>query len=468
MQEFPAIAFRDQSGGMMSSPDDSMIPDSAAKLSVNFRHHMIGQAIQRNGYSKIGGTVESGKDCDGLAWFQNAAGTRNRIVAAYNGTNYAWDGSGWSSVGAGMTAGLRVRYENFIDLVFRVGGGLGTKSWNGEVASSFGTSQLTGAPAGKLILLYKSRLYIAGDSTYPDRLYRSSIPSVTGNLTWTTSTDYLDINPSDGDNITALAKTGTLMLIFKRNYIYRWNGTATDAEPVINVGTVSQESVANVNGTIYFFNPRGIFSTDGGVPVEVSRPIKDWIDAIPAANYDGMCAFSDGDRYGLFVGDVTLNGRTFTNVVIEYDTNVKCWQVHCLAHPFRCFANARTAAGTDFVAGGKESNVETMFSGNTDDGSPITFEHETRKIDFDGLHTQKEITAGAFYLSGCPALFEAIPDVGNRVALGTASGAITAFKGRSVKGNAISFKISGTNSSTPAVWRGFNIVSSRSLGFVTK
>lgn len=469
LTEFPTLPYRDISGGMMSAIDDSLMPDNACRLSLGFRYQYVGKATQRNGYAKLGGTVELNKTCDGITGFVNSAQTRFRVVAAYNGTNYAFDGSTWTNIGGGMSAGTRVRYANLLDYVFRVGGGLATKSWNGDTATSFGNDHLTGAPQGSLILSFKSKLLIAGNSSLPDRLYFSTVPTLAGEITWDQSLQYLDVNPTDGDYITALAKTGTQALVFKRNFIYRWNGTSTDAEPMINVGAITQEVVANVNGTVYFFNPRGVFSTDGGIPVEVSRPIKDFIDAIPAANYPSMCSYSDGERYGLFCGTVTVGTRTFTNLVLEYDTNTQIWQPHVFADTFTCFANARLASGADYLAGAKTTNVETMFTGNDDDGKPIVFERETKRFDFDSRSSTKEINDGMFYLVGAPgSVFEALPTGGNPVKLGTALGDFTEFKRRNVRGRSISFKISGSNKGNPAVWRGFDILMARSLGLRTK
>jgi hypothetical protein len=113
------------------------------------------------------------------------------------------------------------------------------------------------------------------------------------------------------------------------------------------------------------------------------------VDAVPAANYSDLCAYQDGDRYGLFVGDVTVDGRDFKNVILEYDTNVKCWQGHCTAGSFRVFANAEKSTGAFYIAGGGTNYCYEMFTGNNDDGSPIAYERHTRKVDFDGLYTVK-------------------------------------------------------------------------------
>lgn len=464
------LTMRDCSGGMMSGVDDAFIPDNCSRLSLGFRYDKIGCATQRYGYTRVGLAVSVGNNNDGIHGFIDSNGNANRVIATYNGTHYAYNHTAWGSIGSGATPGVRTRFASFINYVFKVGGGQASQSWDGNMLNSFGTTKLTGAPSGNLVIAYKSKLYIAGNSTNPDRLYWSSIPSITNTLTWDTSTQYLDVNPADGDNLTALAKTGTQMLLLKRNFIYRWNGTATDPEPVINVGTISQETVANVNGTVVFFHPTGVYMTDGGIPVKVSRPVQNFIKAIPASAYPELCSYADGNVFGLFIPSLTVDDRTFTNLVMEFDIETQAWQCHELGHTFRAFAQAKTASKETMLVGGMGTYVQQMFTGTTDDGLPIKFERETKRMEFDGLYSKKAITDVVYYLQGATgAVFSAIP-IGadglrkKPVQFDASKGMVTYSSGKNAEGHAISFKISGTNTGAPAVWRGFDILVGRTFG----
>lgn len=597
---------------MYSAVEDVLIPDNGCRLSLGFRFDKVGRAVQRNGYVKIGDTISGGHTSDGLTYSFIFSTTQDTLVAAYNGTNYAnIGGNTWHGIGGGMSAGTRVRYANFLDHVYRVGGAISSATWDGNTADNFVpsayaattlasstttlnanaaigdstltvvstatfpdvghgllesdviswtakdathllgvtgviTAHLSGAavsgtgvdpgatilhlasvsafassgmgsldgelfswatkdgtnnllsgvtnaagtagilnsyefgdpvvvadmPKGTLIQVYKSRVYVAGIPGTPDRLIFSSVPDSSGTaITWNPLGDYFDVNPSDGDSITGLDVAGGLLLIFKRDNLYRWNGTSTDADSIITVGAVSQEVIANVKGTCYFFHPSGVYSTDGGIPVEMSRPVLDFIQAIDPANYGNMCAYSDDQRYGLFCGDVTVNGRVFHNLVLEYDVTTQVWQPHVLSDAFRNFTKARVTAGLDYVAGGASGQVNKMFTGNTDAGKPVVFERETKRFDWSGLFTTKVLNDFSFYLSGCPtAIFEAIPLTGSYlpldpVIIGGTKSALAVELGKKVEGNAISFRISGSNTKAPAEWRGFEILKGRDLGY---
>src|SRR3990167_2962398 len=110
LTEFNNLSLRDCSGGQLSAVEDILIPDSACRLSLGFRYDRIGRAVQRSGYTRVGNCV-SATACHGLSVFINASGTRNRVVAAYGGTNFAYDGTSWYNIGGGMTT-AKVRYAS--------------------------------------------------------------------------------------------------------------------------------------------------------------------------------------------------------------------------------------------------------------------------------------------------------------------------------------------------------------------
>lgn len=466
MAEFPIVQFRDTSGGQMSSVSVELLPPNACILSLGFRYDKLGRAYTRPGYSAVGSTVSVGNSCQGIIGFVNAAGTIGRIVAAFGGVSYAWNGSTWNNIGAHGSTTLRVRYASLLDLVFRVGGNSGPASWDGDVLNAFGSNQLTNAPSdGTLVMAYKSKLLIGNTA---DRVFQSSVPDINGNITWD-STDYIDVNPNDGDNLTAFAKTGTTALFLKHNYIYRWNGTSTDPEPVIDVGTVSQEVVATINGTVYFFSPKGIFQTDGGMPLEISRPIRDVIAAIPAANYPLMCASGDNDRYTLHCGNVTVGGRSYTNLVLEYDVNLKVWGMTEMANKFTAAVLVMASDYSQSVVGGTSlGKIENFDSSTTDDGTPIKFERTVRTFLSSPAET-KVVNDLALYLTGSPgSVFSAKTQDGRVYVFGGTVSPVTNVKGKSLQFNGYAdFTLSGVTSQASAEWSGFEITRSRSLGRIS-
>lgn len=385
---------RDFLGGMVTEASDFRTPDNAMRLIQNMDTDIVGALRVRKGTTAIGNQVEDGKNCLGLYNFRDSgSGSNNRQIAIFNNTADSnavayYNNSGTWTVISGanaFTANAKFRFSTFTDLVFMVNSSFNEpRSWTGAGGDSVSTSQLASAPAGQFISVYKSRLYIAGTNANPDRVYFSSIISSTGNITWT-STDYLDVNPSDGQNITGLANNGTLLLIFKDRAMYRWNGGATDPDLVVDVGCSSQESIASRNGRTYFFNPFGVYVTTGGFPELISKPIQRWIDAIAGSYLDDVAGVCDDDHYYCSIGDVTVDGESFNNVVLVYEISSQTWTVRTYPEQIRLFANYIESDNTaNIMIGNDDGDVQRFNNGSTDDGIVIPYKVRTKRLDFTG------------------------------------------------------------------------------------
>src|SRR3990167_8706471 len=156
-----------------------------------------------------------------------------------------------------------------------------------------------------------------------------ALPS-SGAITWDTTNDWFDVNPDDGDEITALENNGNRLLIFKRRSTYRWVFGATEPDRLLGVGTESQECVkTNLDlGITFFANSKGVYAYTGERPKLISRKIQAWIDANTAANWDDACAEIDDDHYYLYLGDsLTVDSVVYTNVMAVYSISLDAWVV---------------------------------------------------------------------------------------------------------------------------------------------
>jgi hypothetical protein len=386
---------RDFLGGMITEVSDYRMPDNAMRLIQNMDTDIIGSLRVRKGTTVIGNQVQDNKNCLGLYNFRDSgAGTNNRQIACFNNvgdTNsvvYYNLAGVWTAVGgaSSFTAGAKFRFVTFTDLVFIVTSAFSTPvTWNGAGASAVANTQVVSAPSGQFINVFKSRVYIASTSAKPDRVFFSSIIDTNGNITWNTTDDYLDVNPSDGQNITGITNNGTLLLIFKDRAMYRWNGSSTDADLIVDVGCSSQESIANRNGQTYFFNPFGVYVTTGGFPQVISKPIQRWIDAISGSYYANVAGVCDDDHYYCSIGDVTVDGESFENVVLVYEISSQNWSVRTYPEQVRLFANYIESNNTaNVMIGNDDGDVQRFDYGSTDAGVVIPYKVRTKRVDFTG------------------------------------------------------------------------------------
>lgn len=471
------LAVDDLSGGMASNVDDDLLDNNTASYSVNLNYDLLGKATQRNGTVILGAAVSTNNPGQGIAQFITSNQLTNRLVAAFNGNNYAYDGAAWSNIGGGMTSAA-VRYESFTpaNRLFRVGGGVATQSWGGS--GSFDGTLSGGAPIGKYIKAYKQRLYIAGDSNYPNRLWFSTIASITGNIMWDTSgssTQYIDFTGGQAnDIITGLGKISNLLIVFLNNTIFRYNGSSTDPEIVVDIGCSSQESIAQGKGWLFFFNPLGIFRTRGGYPEEISRSIMDWIQNMNSTNYANVSGFCDDNHYYCNIGNVTFSNdivrgnRTFNNVWLVFTISSQTWAVYSFFNNFNALTTYKTTAGAiTYVGADSVGNVQTIFSGNTDNGKPIVWEYQSRQYNFGSyLTTNTIIDMGWLVDNGTGAQTMIAPDRGKFIPTGEITGMTTFQKSMNIIGKAFAFRIEGSNSAMPVIFNGFEVYNAISQGYV--
>ena len=335
--------------------DDYLIPEEAVTESLNFEFDRIGAATTRPGLTFIHGTLASSNSlvaglhsphASGLLIAMNYSnGTVGIWVspAGGNGT-FQFSTSGWGITNAsnGWKNSAKVRFVDFLNWTIPLLGGavngqtsIDASSWPYAVTSGgepLNMAQFTKtASVGEV---YKSRMYLAGDPDYTNgsRLFFSSVVSSNRGITWTPAVDYVDINPGDGEAITALKRYSLELLVFKPNYTYRFRTSGLDPDPLIRIGTRSQESVVEGKKGVYFHHDTGFYRYSGGYPIEISRPIIDVIEAIPPSQYDDIAGWKDNDHIYWSIGNITLaeprGSQTWKNVVVRYTESSDIWTIY--------------------------------------------------------------------------------------------------------------------------------------------
>ena len=292
--------------------------------------------------------------------------------------------------------------------------------------------------------------------------------------------DWIDINPDDGDTITAFGEAADQLLVFKSRAMYRLDvvNKSVDTSNIYNVGAVSQEAVTTCNGLCYFFSGGDIRRTNGGFPEQISRlAVQDFIDAIPQANWSEVYAGNDGQNVYFSIGTVTLDTnkdtqRTWTNVVLKYSTRDESWSVHEYAQRPAFFTQYTTSTdGRKMISADLSGNVQTFNKGTTDNGSPIFYELETQEIDFGNRAHSNSVSANlaVFGQNFVDSNFEVKADnrdykpiklpLTKRVNVGD---------GISTDGYFFKFKWSGNSIGTPPIFEGFQIEDINDDGMTTE
>jgi len=450
-----------------ASVDDNLIPDGAVVEAKNVHFDRIGAVTLRLGISNLGGTVSAGYPCLGV----HNAFHSTLLVVFSDGTNndiYRYTGTGWSKCLEDDTKDAKTRFIDFAGRTIRVNGiDSSIRVWTG-VDDGPSYWEYTGNPinpqqisnAGikpKFGEVYKSRVYLAGDSNYPSRLYFSSVIDSNGNITWSPSEDYVDINPKDGEDITALKRYSLELLVFKINYIYKFKTSGVDPDPLIRIGTRSQESVIEGKKGVYFHHDTGFYRYSGGYPIEISRPISDFVENISYSNYEDICAWKDNDHIYWSVGDVTIDGKTWENVVLRYTESSEVWTIYSYAYQFKWAGEYDSGSEIKRVVGADNGVVYELDNGYTDDGEPINYHFITKWWEGSDIlkrKTIKEIVTLCEKAQGGKLMYK-INDKDEWKDLGQIKKFLTYFRGLNIKNYRIRFKIAGASRVEPFIFRGF-------------
>lgn len=398
-----------------------LAPENSVKDSLNVDFDaIVGSGKVRSGQTLLGSAVASGKDCLGFGEFVGHNGSPNLLLAVFKGasnaTLYYFDTS-WHA--SNLTA-----LSNSAVCSFEVLGGRAfvTNTTDGMYSSSDGATWSSGttndciaSASAKPSLLFRSsgRLLAAGDPTYPDRVFFSSIidPSSAPFITWNvdaTSGDWIDINPDDGQNITGFNEASTFVLPFKNYAMYRLDTVNKTADPnlIFDVGATSQRAIVGCQGVVYMFTGIDIRRTNGGYPEQISRAgVQDIIEAIPQSSWSTVAAGTDGLNVYFSVGNVTLNTnqdtqKTISNCVLKYSPRDQSWSVRSYPTTIRFFAQLTTSSGRLLRAADSTGNVFTMNSGTTDNGTVINYFLETQDLEFgDRSHLHQIADQIAFFTS---------------------------------------------------------------------
>ena len=387
-----------------SSVSSSLIPDGAVVESINVNFDSIGAVTNRPGLTALGSTIQTGYPIWGLANTQN--GSMMACISQGGSMRvYAFpSGGAWTSSLADGSANTKVRFLEAGGRTIALNFGKALSQYSSMQFLSTSdtwvttgnpinpqalTDQVAGSPQPVYGEVFKSRIYVMANNS--SRLYYSNVINSSGNFAWTPSTDWVDINPNDGENSTGMKRYSLELLVFKPNYIYRFRTSSVDPDPLIKIGTRSNESIIEGKKGLYFHHDSGFYKYTGGYPQEISRPISDIVDVIPFAEYDDISSWKDSDHIYWSVGDLTVDGITWSNVVARYTESSDIWTIYSYANEIKAASDYNSTSALSRVVGLDNGVVATVNSGNTDLGEPIKYRAITKWMEWENIENKKLI-----------------------------------------------------------------------------
>jgi len=401
--------------GMIRSAavEDYVSDEASVQESLNMHFDRIGATTVRPGVTAYTAAALSAFATGYHQWTQ--AGTSNRLLIAQDGLAIKkLSGGSWSTIHTNVVAG-RVRSSQMNNTTFFVNGNAGDNpaSYDGTTY----TSGVASLPKGDYINSgFEKRVWV-GNKASGKVFYTDQIPfgdPVTGGA------EFIYFNAENGQAMTGLFQAQKALLVFYPDNIFRiYGATSSDPYPAYFVGTYSQESIVKGKDGLYFHHSSGFYKFQyDGQPQEISRKVIDFVQAIPRSAYDNVFGWTDEDHVYWHVGNLTVDGIPYKNVVFRYTISSQMWTIYSYFSK-ESSTKTLTAAfiyddGSNLtrIVGVNDGTTAIINSGTTDLGDPIFYNNISRWMSMTKAQSryQNLKSIAVTHINGAGAILEAQVD----------------------------------------------------------
>jgi hypothetical protein len=320
-------------GGLNLASDPIHVADSETTDCLNVDFDVRGAVRKRQG-SELKYTTTAG-GIDYLLPYRRPATNLNTLLAVRIGfgplafdsgfalvQDYLGTGESSGALGMGIQAGGSAFLINGIDNTTRIR--------NNTIATLGTTAGATGNhPKAKYVTFHKGRLFFGntGAGADPSRVIFTGSDANPADLEYFKALSFIDFDPNDGDEITAVVAFLDQVNVFKRNKIFALRGNQPDS--FVNVvantslGCVAPRTALAWDKGVLFLSGRGVFSFDGARAVRVSDKIDPALNQLPPETIATAAAVVHQQRYYLFVNEnATVPGN---DTVYVFDLSTGVW-----------------------------------------------------------------------------------------------------------------------------------------------
>jgi hypothetical protein len=313
--------------------------------------HKVGGATKLNSV-----VINSGEEIRGMFdfWRHGTAGTPTQQRVVYSGTTIqadAADGT-FASIKTGLTDNAVPCFTEFSDDLIM------SSDSTTDVPLTYDQTSVTNLggtpPPFAFSAVHKNRVWAAGDATQPSRLYYCKTLDANN---WTHATaGFIDIDPDDGDRITAIASHKNDLWVFKGPYkgsIHRVTGssnTGSDAFNLINfirgLGAVSHNTLFRFRDDLGFMWADGTIHSLAATAAygdfneaALSRPIHKYIGEHVNLTFLRRAWAATDVRRNQVAFSLPIDTSSFCNQILIMDFSRQAvWWSKVPAYPANCVA----------------------------------------------------------------------------------------------------------------------------------
>lgn len=280
-----------------------------------------------------------------------------------DGTDWKqWTGEAWSTIQDSLTAavGKFLEFNTQTDRFTILVNGTDKYAWNGTTVTT-----LTDAPATNLYTVDDYRLY----ALIGTELKCSALGSITD---WTTASDADSLTLTSAKGVgTAITSYNDVVIAWTEQSMHVLYGNDSYDfyinDPMAD-GCISDRSVIEHRGKLYFLDFGAYKVYTGGRPSEMSQKVKTYLDGINLT-YKSKCV---AGKYGKYIYlSIPYGSVTENNLTLEYDTELDVW------HPYSVGYSQFTTIGEHLYGIDSTGVIWDVNSGTDDEGTAIEWSRIT-------------------------------------------------------------------------------------------
>ncbi len=267
--------------GLDQSEDESLTPRGCTHDAVNM-DTAEGRLSVCGGFTRlIAAPVPGTAPISRAVIFRSSA--KDIPVAVSGGKIYAYgvEGASWTLIHSVEAEPVNPVYSMITaqigttDCLIIADGRQQMLKYDGASVTAFGSEAGCSNIACGSIAMYRGRLFAAGDSEHPNRLYYSQLPGGDRSIeNWGYVEDspsveggHVEIGTTGGDPVTALAVLSSMLVIFKKHSLYRLIGDRPSNFTVERIASLTGDpapmAMAVAGDVLYFLTNEGLFCFNG-------------------------------------------------------------------------------------------------------------------------------------------------------------------------------------------------------------
>ena len=294
----------------------------------------------------------------------------DKLVVSFDGTPAA------TLLASDFTAGGQFYFDTLLDNAVIVNGIDAPRKYDGTTVSLVGGSP----PHGRYLAAHKNRMWIAGTTSNPSRLYFSDILNIDS---WPVL-NFIDIAPNDGDVITGIMPLGDYLVISKGHSVWLLTGEGVNTFSVRRIhadrGAYAPRSIVTMNGSLCFVSDDGVYLSDLTQAVLISERVKETWAGLNLRRINQAANWFDDHK--LYVA-VPSAGSTINDTIIVFDSLRQSFAGIITGWKASCWCYLREAGKIVSLYGHSDKvQVSEINNGFSDNGLAIPFIWKSKEFNF--------------------------------------------------------------------------------------